>query len=464
MPQSEAKSLWDALYRASALNGCYLWGADAAVNLMNLRSCSSLEAPLERLRGRSVLIATRDQLCAALALIELDGVARRLVLCTPDLSSEYIAFVAAAAEVDTLVCDQSELKIGLSGPESFVRCGARLARTHSERSACVRTEWILLTSGTTGPPKMVAHTLASLTGAIRQGNRPAKQVVWSTFYDIRRYGGLQILLRALLDGRSMVLSGAGESTQDFLTRAALHGVTHISGTPSHWRRALMTPAARKIAPRYVRLSGEVADQAILDRLRGFYENARIVHAFATTEAGLAFEVDDGLAGFPASLIGDSGGDVEIRIEDGSLHIRSGRNAARYLGTSQSIADENGFIHTHDTVERVGDRYYFTGRRDGVINVGGLKVHPEEVECVINSHPSVRMSLVKSRKNPITGAVVVADVVAMSAPSSIKEANSLKQEILDACHRELASHKVPVTIRFVPTLDFAPSGKLARVSE
>ena len=56
------------------------------------------------------------------------------------------------------------------------------------------------------------------------------------------------------------------------------------------------------------------------------------------------------------------------------------------------------------------RYYFMGRRGGVINVGGLKVHPEEVEAVINAHPWVRMSLVKSRRNPITGAVVTADVV------------------------------------------------------
>ena len=51
-----------------------------------------------------------------------------------------------------------------------------------------------------------------------------------------------------------------------------------------------------------------------------------------------------------------------------------------------------------------------GRRGGVINVGGLKVHPEEVEAVINAHPWVRMSLVKARRNPITGAVVTADVV------------------------------------------------------
>jgi acyl-coenzyme A synthetase/AMP-(fatty) acid ligase len=462
MPQSDEKSLWDALNCTGPLNGRFVWGADACFSLENLGSRSSFDVPLAQFRERSVLIATRNQLTTALALIELDGVARRLVLCTPDLSSDYLPFVAATAEVDTVVSDQTEPPIDASSPGSFVRCDARLTPTHSERSGGLSTEWILLTSGTTGPPKMVVHTLASLTGAIRQKGRPTNQVVWSTFYDIRRYGGLQILLRALLDGRSMVLSSAEESTEDFLTRAALHGVTHISGTPSHWRRALMSPAARKIAPRYVRLSGEIADQAILDHLSGFYEGAGIVHAFATTEAGLAFEVDDRQAGFPASLVGNESGGVEMKIENGSLRIRSARNAKSYLGASESIADKSGFIDTRDMVELVGNRYYFAGRRDGIINVGGLKVHPEEVESVINSHPNVRMSLVKSRRNPITGAVVVADVVVKSEPSSSAGAADLKHEILDSCHRELASHKVPVTIRFVSTLDFAASGKLARV--
>jgi len=65
------------------------------------------------------------------------------------------------------------------------------------------------------------------------------------------------------------------------------------------------------------------------------------------------------------------------------------------------------------VELRDGRYYFVGRRGGIINIGGLKVHPEEVEAAINRHPSVRMSLVKARRRPITGAIVVADVVIKS---------------------------------------------------
>jgi len=76
----------------------------------------------------------------------------------------------------------------------------------------------------------------------------------------------------------------------------------------------------------------------------------------------------------------------MKIEDGSLHIRSGRTANRYLAGTLSLRDDDGFVDTGDMVERRGDRFYFIGRRGGIINVGGLKVHPEEVEAVINRHP------------------------------------------------------------------------------
>ena len=311
---------------------------------------------------------------------------------------------------------------------------------------------------------MVVHTLASLAGAITGATTPATTAtVWSTFYDIRRYGGLQIFLRALLGDASMVLSSAEESTGDFLIRAAACGVTHISGTPSHWRRALMSPSAHRLAPRYVRLSGEIADQAILDRLRLFYPEARIAHAFASTEAGVAFDVGDGLAGFPAGLLGRQSADLELNVEDSSLRIRSRRTAARYLGPEgDTLADRDGFVDTGDMVERRGDRYYFVGRRGGVVNVGGLKVHPDEVEAVINGHPEVRMSLVRTRKNPITGALVVADVVLTTEPApGDGRAAALQGEILQRCREALPRYKVPAAINFVPALVVAASGKILR---
>ena len=463
MPQSDRGSLWNAVSAAGHLSDRLLWGASASVTLGDLARGSSLGGRVEELRGRSVLVATGDQLTAALALIELEGIARRLVLCPPDVPSEHVPFVIAAAAVDALVCDRATPEATVRSVGSVVTCSPRIVTVDSERSGQLETEWILLTSGTTGLPKLVVHTLASLAGAIKGGGPQASAAVWSTFYDIRRYGGLQIFLRALLGEGSLVLSSAQESTGDFLIRAGAHGVTHISGTPSHWRRVLMSPLAHRIAPQYVRLSGEIADQAILDHLRTFYPEARIAHAFASTEAGVAFEVGDGLAGFPATLIRQRGADVEMRVEDGSLRIRSARTAARYLDSQgETLADRDGFVDTGDVLEPRGDRYYFVGRRGGIINVGGLKVHPEEVEAVINCHPKVRMSLVRTRKNPITGALVVADVVLKteSDPANGRVAK-VEHEILQLCREALPRHKVPAAINFVPTLAVSATGKVIR---
>src|SRR5216117_4439788 len=463
MPQSNQGSLWSRSSAAGRLSGRSLWGADGSVALGDLARGSSLGARLEELAGRCVLVATADQLTAALALIELDGIARRLILSPPDLPSEHVPFVITAAAVDAVVSDRPALEAGTPGGAAFVPCSLKIAPAAFERTERYQTEWVLLTSGTTGLPKMVVHTLSSLAGAIQADSTAPQQVLWSTFYDIRRYGGLQIFLRALLGGGSMVLSSAEESTADFLIRAGAHGVTHISGTPSHWRRALMSPSARRITPRYVRLSGEIADQAILDHLRAFFPNAGIAHAFASTEAGVAFDVGDGLAGFPASLIGRQNADVEMKVEDGSLRIRSTRTATRYLGNEDApVADRDGFVDTGDMLERRGDRYHFVGRRGGIINVGGSKVHPEEVEAVINGHPHVRMSLVRTRKNPITGALVVADVVLREEPEAANgRVAELEHEIMQRCRETLARHKVPAAIRFVSALAVTPSGKLVR---
>jgi non-ribosomal peptide synthetase component F len=131
----------------------------------------------------------------------------------------------------------------------------------------------------------VLHTPLPASRARSPASRRRRSpLTWSTFCDIRRYGGLQIFFRGV-HGGSLVLSDPAESVEDFLRRAAAAGVTHISGTPSHWRKALMSGAAGSLAPRYARLSGEIADQAVLDGLRAAYPQAIVAHAFASTEAG-----------------------------------------------------------------------------------------------------------------------------------------------------------------------------------
>src|SRR5271157_1498500 len=468
MQQNSRKSLRCLLAASGTGPNRFLFDGTTRVDLQAPPEIAARRGTLDHMRDRSVLLALDSQLDCAVALIELDGIARRVVICPPDLPPNHISSVLDGCEVDTVICDR--MLPEYSGRN--ILHPSKLTESQTIRhDGCRLTEWTLFTSGTTGQPKTVVHSLESLSGHLPAGSPSGTVPVWSTFYDIRRYGGLQMLLRALVGGGSLVLSNPHESPGAFLSRAGACGVTHILGTPSHWRRALMTGEAGKISPVYIRLSGEVADQTILDRLREMYPHATIAHAFASTEAGVAFEVQDGQSGFPANLVDSVGSETELRVIDSSLRIRSPRLAKRYLsGSTSGLMDEHGFIDTGDIVELRGDRYYFVGRKEGVINIGAQKVHPEEVEAVINRHPGVELSFVKSRRSPITGAIIAAEVVMKSQvvpacrgslPTQAAGLTNLIEEILVMCRAALPAHKVPATIRIVPALDIAPSGKLAR---
>jgi acyl-coenzyme A synthetase/AMP-(fatty) acid ligase len=457
MEGNDTPSLRDALAKGKTPR--FLWDRAASVSFTDLNSGTSLGAHLPNLSQRAVLLATARQLTSALALIDLDGVASRIVILPPDAPAEHLDKVIAAAGVEAVVIDDETPMSDAIALPLRATCRQTIMPTGRLALPRIHTQWVLLTSGTTGVPKMVVHDFASLTAPMRSASPADGADVWGTFYDIRRFGGLQIYFRALCSDASLVLSSAGEPVAEHLDRLQEHKVTHLSGTPSQWRRAMMMPKFGAIAPRYVRLSGEIADQTVLDSLRIAFPQAAIGHAYASTEAGVAFDVNDGRAGFPADYIGPVRHGVAMKIIDGALHIRSPAAASAYVGGEQ-LADPSGFIDTGDIVERRGDRFYFVGRKGGIINVGGLKVHPEEVEAVINRHPSVRVSLVRGRQNPVTGSIVVADVVLMAEEEG-RGPRDLKDDIVKLCRQTLPPHKVPAAITFVPTLNLGTVGKLVR---
>jgi acyl-CoA synthetase (AMP-forming)/AMP-acid ligase II len=446
-------------YLGPDLTGRTISDARRIVSLTDILQHTCLSNRLGELSGRSVLMAVSDQLISGLVMTEIDGVARRMLLCPPDLNADHLQSLMQDADIDAVVTDQPE-RWASSDVKLIVPAGPPMgaaAPTRTERA----TEWLMLTSGTSGVPKIVGHTLEALTGAIVADGPARNAAVWATFYDIRRYGGLQIFLRAIVGGGSMVLSSPGEALADHVARLQARGVTHISGTPSHWRKLLMSGATSSFTPRYVRLSGEIADQAVLDGLRDAFPGASVGHAYASTEAGVGFAVNDGREGFPAEIVGNVSDGVEMKVEDGSLRIRSKRTAHAYVGRKAAeLTDSDGFVDTGDMVELRGDRYHFVGRRGGIINIGGLKVHPEEIEAVINRQPEVRMSRAKSRRSPITGGIVVADVILADNVDSGR-GDEIRARILADCKASLAPHKVPAVIKFVAALDITAAGKLAR---
>ncbi len=196
-------SLWDLTARASVSPLRFVSDAVSRVTLSDLAQGSSLGAAREGFLDRSVMILCAQQLPAVLALLQLDGLARRMLLCPPDLAGAHLPAVIAEAEVDVILSDGAgPVPQELAGVP-VIACPDALVPAASTHDRSRATEWLLFTSGTTGRPKMVVHTLQSLTSPLDDGLGVASDAIWSTFYDIRRYGGLQILLRCLLGGGSL---------------------------------------------------------------------------------------------------------------------------------------------------------------------------------------------------------------------------------------------------------------------
>src|SRR5271155_566638 len=184
MARTEAQSLRQRIGNHASER--FLWDRAASARITDLAGGTALGGRLDELTGKSVLVATGGQLATALALIELAGVARRLSFLPPDGDPELFASVIAGAEINAVVVDRDSTLNGALDVPLQVPCAAEIAVGAKLPAASRETEWVLLTSGTTGAPKMAVHSLAGLTAPIgrQSASGPA---VWGTFYDIRRY-------------------------------------------------------------------------------------------------------------------------------------------------------------------------------------------------------------------------------------------------------------------------------------
>ncbi|MCS6952190.1 MAG: fatty acid--CoA ligase family protein [Bryobacterales bacterium] len=313
----------------------------------------------------------------------------------------------------------------------------------------------LLTSGTTGRPKVVHQTLEALTARMRRESLEKNRGgIWLLTYEPHSFAGLQVVLSAALSEGALVM-GHGRTATEICRLARTFRVSHLSGTPTFWRSLLMAVDSEGLPSlRQITLGGEAADQGTLDRLQRAFPQARVTHIYASTEAGALFAVNDGRAGFPAAWLGEElPGGVRLRIREGMLEVQARSLMQRYAGSHPAPLTEDGWLRTGDLVEVVEDRVLFRGRDDEVINVAGLKVFPREVEAYLLAHPHVREARVLAIPNPMTGAVLGAEIVpAAGAP------DNLAQELLRACLRDLPAHKVPRRFAMVERIPISSSWK------
>jgi long-chain acyl-CoA synthetase len=319
--------------------------------------------------------------------------------------------------------------------------------------------FVRFSSGTTGACKGVVLSHKTLRERLDSANRRlrisgADRVLWTL--PMAHHFAVSILLY-LREGATVVLA-EGSFGADWLTAARTHEATVFYGSP--FQAALLAaedserdwPSLRLAVSTAAPLPRETAE-----RFRQRYGKP-LVQGFGVIEAGLpllnTFSDDPRVVGrgddFAVRVLGEDG--------QGELCLQGPGMFDAYLSpwTPRAAAMIDGWFHTGDlaTIDADG-AVRLAGRLKSVINVGGSKCFPEEIEEVLRSHPGVAEVRVRGEEHARWGMLPVAEVVPRNG--GVAEA-----ELVAHCRARLAAYKVPVRFNFVAALPRTASGKLRRV--
>lgn len=302
---------------------------------------------------------------------------------------------------------------------------------------------IILTTGTTGISKAVLYTWDRL---ISQGHLTHEENTrWLLVYPLNHFAGIQLLIHILLNNNCLVIPK--KEIRDLIECIVENKVNSISATPTFWRfflGKLKKEQIRQLSLQYITLGGEATDINILQKLQQLFPNASISQVYAMTELGSCFSVRDSLPGFPKEYLNRPVGNVELKIIDGELFVKSDKKMIGYLNKNIKITKRGKWFATGDLVEIISNRVLFRGRKSDIINVGGVKVFPLKVEGEILKLNGIESVRVYGKNNPITGQIVCADIEIK------KEYNPefIKEEIQKNCGKNLTRYEQPRIINFV----------------
>lgn len=302
----------------------------------------------------------------------------------------------------------------------------------------------IFTSGTTGQPKCVTHTLATLARAVRRGENYDKHI-WAYAYNPTHMAGLQVFFQAL-ENKSTLVDVFAQPRDVVYEKIERYGITHISATPTFYRMLMPFEKAYPTVLR-VTLGGEKSDKQLHEHICQIFPNAKVNNVYASTEAGSLFAAKGDCFQLPADIR-----DM-FRVEDDELLIHKS-----LLGQSDSFTYDGDFYHSGDLIEWINEAeglFRFKSRKNELINVGGYKVNPGEVEEAINAIDGVQQSLVYGRSNSVLGNIVVAEVVLVNGSGL----NGI--DIRRALADKLQDFKIPRKVQIVESLSMTRTGKLKR---
>lgn len=385
------------------------------------------------------------------------GIARgESVVVLGDYSPEMFCLMLALAQHGCIVIPLStssvveeSVALGVSGCDWYISMSAGATQTsmmrrpiHTDNAllaqfrASGRPGLVLFSSGSTGKPKGILHDFNQVAEKFRQ---PRQAVVAIPFLMIDHFGGINTIL-AITASLGTVVTVAERSVANICGAIARYKVQLLPATPSFLTLLMASGLHAQFdlsSLQRITYGTEVMPQSTLDRVHRAFPKVKLLQTYGLSEVGVlrSQSRDDG-----SLWVRIGGAGFQTKVLDGILWIKSDYAMVGYLNAASEF-DADGWFNTQDQVEVDGDYFRILGRVTDLINVGGQKVYPAEVESVILGLDNVQDVAVFGEAHQLLGQIVVAKIV-LEQPEAV---DSVKKRVRRACLAELASFKVPVKV-------------------
>jgi acyl-CoA synthetase (AMP-forming)/AMP-acid ligase II len=305
-----------------------------------------------------------------------------------------------------------------------------------EFRATRRAGLVLFSSGSTGKPKGMLHDFERVMDKFRTKRSP---VVAIPFLMLDHFGGINTIL-AITSSLGTVVTTENRAVATICEAIQQYKVDLLPTTPSFLTLLTATDLATKFdlsSLKRITYGTETMPQATLDRIRTRFPSVELQQTYGLSEVGV-LRSQSRPDGSLWVRIGGSGFETDVR--GGILWIRSEYRMIGYLNAPSGF-DADGWFNTQDQVDVDGDFFRILGRVTDLINVGGQKVYPAEVEDVILAQPNITDVVVTGEPHALLGYIVVAKVE-LAQPEPL---DALRLRIRKACLAKLAAYKVPAKV-------------------
>lgn len=315
---------------------------------------------------------------------------------------------------------------------------------------------VLFSSGSTGEPKAMIHNLKNLVNSY-QGKKQ-KKLNMLVFLMFDHIGGLNTLLNTLAMGAKIVFPTT-RNPDDIASLIEQHQIHVLPASPTFLNMLLMARVQERFnlsSLKMITYGTEAMPESLLKKLKVTFPRTKLLQTFGTSETGIAQTSSRSSNSLEMKLDDPN---LEYKIVNGELWLKSKTQVMGYLNASMESFTADGWFKTGDLVEESEGGYLrIKGRAKEVINVGGEKVLPAEVESIVLELDFVEDCMVFGERNAITGQMVAVQVV-LKEGFEPKEAKSLIRKF---CRGKLDNYKVPVKFNFVEKTNFGERFKKKRI--